>query len=237
MPVRLSTLGLVTATTAALLAATGCDPADDGKASSSEETYEVPGEIKTIDLRGRLGAVEVVAGGGGVRVTEHREYSGTAPQTSHRTDGGTLHLLDKGCEAQDKGKNGKTCETRYRIEAPAGVSLKIGMDGGPITITGITGPLDVTTDLGQINGTGLAGDTRVRTNGGDVDLRYGTAPASLDSTNKLGSTTVYLPSAAAYRFEVTVELGNKTIDLPSRPDADHRIKLTAQGGDITVRAA
>ncbi|WP_173071706.1 DUF4097 family beta strand repeat-containing protein [Phytohabitans houttuyneae] len=233
MPARLSTLGLVTAATAALFAATGCG-LTDGETSSTVETYDFT-EIKTIDLRGEAGAVEVVATAGGVRVTERREYSGTAPKTSRRTDGGTLFLRDDGCDTQWRIR--KNCETTYRIEAPAGISLKINVDAAPVTITGITGPLDVTTDVGAINGTGLAGNTRVRTDVGDVDLRYGAAPDSLDATNDVGSTTVYLPSTAAYRFDVRVDVGDTTIDLPNRADANHRIKLTADVGDITVHAA
>jgi hypothetical protein len=139
--------------------------------------------------------------------------SGSAPKTSHRTDGGTLYLVDEGCDTQIRIR--KTCETDYRVEAPAGVSLKIDVDAAPVTITGITGALDVTTDIGAINGTGLAGATRVSTEVGDVDLRFGAAPASLDATNDVGSTTIYLPSAAAYRFEVKVDIGDTTSTCPT----------------------
>jgi len=231
MHARLSTLGLATA---ALLAFAGCGLVD-GEKSTTTEAYDVEGDIKTIDLKGQAGAVELVAAEGGIRVTERREYSSTAPKTSHRSEGGTLYLVDKGCDTQLRIR--RACETTYRIEAPAGVAVKIQVDAAPVTITGITGPLDVTTDVGAIKGTGLGGATRIRTDVGDVDLRYGAAPASLDATNDVGSTTVYLPSAATYRFEVKVDVGDTTIDLPSRPDADHRIKLTADVGDITVRAA
>lgn len=231
MLARLSTLGLATA---ALLAAAGCGLVD-GEKSSTAETYDVRGDIKTIQLNGQAGAVEVVATDTGVRVTERREYTGTSPKTSHRTEGGTLYLVDKGCDTQIRIR--KTCETNYRIEAPAGVALTIEVDAAPVTITGITGALDVSTDVGTIKGTGLAGTTRIRTNVGDVDLRYGAAPASLDATNDVGSTTVHLPSGASYSFDVDVDMGDTTIDLPNRPGADHRVKLTADVGDITVRAA
>ncbi|BCB78623.1 hypothetical protein GCM10022251_59610 [Phytohabitans flavus] len=230
MLVRLSTLGIATAT---LLAAAGCGVLDEK--SSTAETYDVSGEIKNIDVKGQAGLIEVVAGAGGVRVTERRDYSGTAPRTSHRTEGGTLYLVDEGCEAQLRIR--KTCETNYRIEVPAGIAVKIDADAAPVTITGITGPIDVSTDVGAVNGTGLAGTTRIRTNVGDVNLRYGAAPASLDVSNDVGSTTVYLPTDEEYHFEVRMDLGDSTIDLPNRPDADNRVKLTADVGNVTVRAA
>lgn len=232
MPSRLSTLGLATATAAALLTA-GCGLT--GESSSTSESYDVSGDIRTINLHAQAGTVEVVAVASGVRVTERREYSGAAPKTSHRTENGTLYLADDGCDTQLRFR--KDCDTHYRVEAPAGVTLKIESNAAPVTITGMTGALDITTNVGGITGTGLAGETQIRSNVGDLDLRYGSAPARVDATNDVGSTTLHLPSAATYRFEVKVDVGATTIDLPNKPEADHRVKVTSNVGDITVRAA
>jgi hypothetical protein len=227
----LSTLGLAGAT---LFAAAACGVADIDT-SAEEDRYDVPGTVTALDVRAGAGSVTVVATDGPVRVRETRRYSDKPPRTSHRTEGGTLFLADDGCDG--KRRFNFRCETDYRIEVPAGVTVTLKADASEITLTGITGALDISTDVGAIKGTGLAGATKARTNVGDVDLRYATVPASVDTSNDVGSTEVYLPSSGSYRFDVDVELGDQSIDLPTSPGAKTLVTMRGNVGDVSVRAA
>ncbi|MEH1125868.1 DUF4097 family beta strand repeat-containing protein [Micromonospora sp. CPCC 206061] len=227
----LSTLGLAGVT---LLAAAACGVADIDT-SAEEDRYGVPGTVTALDVRANAGSVTIVATDGPVQVRETRRYSDEPPRTSHRTEGGTLYLVDDGCDG--KRRFNFKCETDYRVEVPAGVTVALKADASEVTITGITGALDIATDVGAIKGTGLAGKTKAYTNVGDVDLRFATVPASVDTSNDVGSTAVYLPSTGSYRFDVDVELGDQNIDLPTSPDARTLVTMRGNVGDVSVRAA
>lgn len=227
----LSTLGLAGVTVFAVAA---CGVADLDT-SEEEDRYGVPGTVTALDVRAAAGSVTIVATDGPVQVRETRRYSDKPPRTSHRTEGGTLLLADDGCEG--KRRFNFKCETDYRIEVPAGVTVTLAADAAAVTLTGITGALDIRTDVGAIKGTGLAGATKAHTNVGDVDLRFATVPASVDTSNDVGSTTVYLPSTGTYRFDVDVELGDRNIDLPTSPGAKTLVTMKGNVGDVSVRAA
>lgn len=227
----LSTLGLAGVT---LFAVAACGVADIDS-SEEEDRYGVPGTVTAIDLRADAGAVTIVATNGPVQVREIRRYSDKPPRTSHRTEGGTLFLVDDGCEG--KRRFNFTCETEYRIEVPAGVAVTLEADAADVTLTGITGALDIRTDVGAIKGTGLAGATKAYTNVGDLDLRYAAVPASVDTSNDVGSTAVYLPASGSYRFDVDVELGDQEVGLPTSPDAKTLVTMRGNVGDVSVHAA
>ncbi|MEJ3745499.1 hypothetical protein WEI85_19680 [Actinomycetes bacterium KLBMP 9797] len=217
-----------------LLAAAACGVVDTDT-SEKEDRYGVPGTVTALDVRTDAGSVTIVATDGPVQVRELHRYSGEPPRTSHRTDGGTLFLAADGCGG--KRPFNFVCETEYRIEVPAAVTVTVAADAAAVTLTGVTGALDITTDVGEIKGSGLAGMTKARTNVGDVELRYATVPARVDTANDVGTTKVYLPLSGSYRFDVDVELGNQDIDLPTSPEAKTLVTMRGNVGDVAVHAA
>lgn len=219
------------AVTVALVA--GCDTTAL-EVAEDQTTYDVQGAVTKLDLTGGSGSVEVTAGDGPLRVEERHVYADLPPLTSHRVEGGTLYLLDRGCGKAADAEG--PCATHYRVEVPRALAVTVKVRTAPVTVTGLTGTLDITTDVGEIKGSGLAGSTKATTSVGDVELRYAVAPPAVDVTNDVGATRVFLPAQGAYRIDAKTAAG-PTVDLPSRPDARNTVTLRSTSGAITVAPA
>lgn len=198
------------------------------------KAYDVPAGVTALDLAGWAGSVEVSATEGAPRVRERRVYADVPPLTSHRVEGGTLRLVDRGCgKAADADG---ACETHYQIEVPAGLAVTVKVGTAPVTVTGLAGALDVTTDVGAVKGSGLAGPVKATSSVGDVELRFAAAPRAVEVRNEVGATRVYLPASGAYKIEAQSDAA-PTVGLPSRPDAPCAVTLRSTTGEITVAAA
>ena len=208
----------------AVLVVAGCDTSALEEAEDLT-SYDVAGSVTALDLIGGSGSVEITVADGPVRVRERRLYNGVPPLTSHRVEGGTLHLLDQGCgkAAEAEGQ----CETHYQVKVPRGLA---------VTVTDLAGTLDVTTDVGAIKGSGLTGKTKATTSVGDVELRYTAAPPAVEVTNEVGATQVFLPVGGAYRIDAKTAAG-PAVNLPSSPDAKSTVTLHSDTGAITVAPA
>jgi hypothetical protein len=217
----------------AVLVVAGCDTTAL-KVAEDAETYDVTGAVTKVELTGGSGSVEIVAVDGQLRVRERHVYGDVPPLTSHRVEGGILYLLDRGCgKAADA--DGQ-CATHYRVEVPPALALTVKVRTAPVAVTGVTGALDLSTDVGPIKGSGLAGKTDVTTSVGDVELRYATAPPAVSVTNDVGDTRLFLPSQGAYRIDARTAAG-PVVDLPSRPDAKSTVTLRSDTGAIMVAPA
>jgi hypothetical protein len=217
----------------AVLAVAGCDTSAFEEAEDLT-TYDVPGAVTKVELTGGSGSVEVVAVDGPPRVQERRVYADIPPLTSHRVEGGTLYLLDRGCgkAADAEGR----CATHYRVELPRTVAVTVKVRTAPVTVTGVAGTLDVTTDVGAIKGSGLAGPTKATTSVGDVELRYAAVPPAVAVTNDVGATRVFLPRQGTYRIDAKTAAG-AVVNLPSSPDAKNAVTLRSNTGEVTVDPA
>jgi len=211
----------------------GCDTSAL-KEAEAEAAYEVSGTVTAVDVAGRSGSVEVVAVDGPLRVRERHVYTSVPPLTSHRVEGGTLHLLDRGCGKQADAAG--PCATHYRVEVPRAVAVTVKVGTAPVTVTGVTGALDLTTEVGAINGSDLAGATKATTSVGDVELRYAAPPSTVDVTNDVGATRLFLPAAGRYRFQ-TQTSASAVVDLPSRPDAPNAVTVRSSTGEVTIGPA
>lgn len=196
-------------------------------------TYDISGTVTALELTGGSGSVEVAAVDGPLRVRERHVYADLPPLTSHRVEGGTLYLLDRGCgkAADAEGQ----CATHYRVEVPRTLAVTVKVRTAPVTVTGVTGALDITTDVGAINGSGLAGTTKATTSVGDVELRYAAVPPAVDVTNDVGATRVFLPAQGAYRIDA--KTAAPVLNLPSSPGAKSAITLRSTTGAIEVAPA
>jgi hypothetical protein len=217
----------------ALFAVAGCDTTAL-EVAEDLQTYDVPGAVTALELAGGSGSVEVAAVDGPLRVRERRVYADVPPLTSHRVEGGTLFLLDRGCGKAAEAEGG--CATHYSVEVPRGVAVTVKVRAAPVTVTGVAGALDITTDVGAIRGSGLAGTTKAVTSVGDVELRYAAVPPGVDVRNDVGDTRVFLPAAGAYRIDAQTAAG-PVVNLPSAPRAKSAVTVRSSTGAITIAPA
>ncbi|MET7783247.1 DUF4097 family beta strand repeat-containing protein [Streptomyces mirabilis] len=201
---------------AAAVVTTGCQESDGlGKsASSSSQSYDVTDKVTGVSVDNNGGNIEIVAGtGSAIKVTERLEYSDSKPKTEHSVSGGELALKGGDC-----GGSASKCSVDYRIEVPAGVKV------------------DASTGGGNITGTGLGGTVVAKTSGGNIDVAFGTAPASVNADSEGGNVTVKLPKGS-YAVDASTDGGNKKVDVPVNDGSANKVKAHSAGGDVTVRSA
>jgi hypothetical protein len=131
----------------------------------------------------------------------------------------------------------------------------LGTDGGNITLTGATGPLSlsssggdvsfstvtgdaatVSTDGGNVNGTGInIPRVTANSNGGDIDLTFAGSVAlhDLQVTTNGGNVTVVVPPGQ-YHVTTTANGGTVSQSIQSYRNSPNVIKLTTDGGDISL---
>lgn len=217
----------------AILIVGGCDTSAL-KESEDLTTYDVTDAVTALELIGGSGSVEIKATDGPLRVQERRLYDGVPPLTSHRVEDGTLFLLDRGCGKASDAKG--QCATHYSVEVPRGLAVTVTVRDAAVTVTGVAGALDVTTDVGPIKGAELTGRTKATTSVGDVELRYAAAPPAVDVTNDVGATHVFLPAQGAYRIDARTAVG-PVVNLTSQASAKSAVTLRSNTGAITVDPA
>ncbi len=204
----------------------------DRPQNTEVHTYTVSGAPTRLDVTNHLGHVEVVAGDGPIQVTETWRFDDAKPTTTHGIDGDTLRLSENGCE------RGHACQVDYRVRVPAATAVTAKDTAGAMTLTGITGDIDVTDTAGRIDGTGLgAKNTVVRDSAGAIDLRYTAVPDSVDAHDSAGSITIRVPDSVAYHVDAHTTAGKTSVDIPQDGSSPHRIVADDTAGAITIGRA
>ncbi|MFK0256754.1 DUF4097 family beta strand repeat-containing protein [Streptomyces sp. NPDC090445] len=212
---------------------------DDAEVTEAVTAVEVPDA--------RSGSVEVVPGTGpGVRLHRTVRYRGdTEPVPGRQLSQGRLVLTD-GCA--------KDCRTDWRLEVPAGATVKLAGSSGSLTVTGVaaadltstsgdvraegvTGPLRVRTTSGSVTATGLTGPSAdAVASSGNVRLEFAKGPGSVSAESTTGDVTLRLP-AAPYRVEASTDSGRRDVSVPTDPAAAARLTARTSSGDIRVSAS
>ncbi|WP_441245353.1 DUF4097 family beta strand repeat-containing protein [Kitasatospora sp. McL0602] len=210
---------------------TGCG----GKVTAETHSYQVADRITTLQVRSPGGTVEVVAGTQDtVQVTETVRYDGDKPTVGHTTSGGALSLEASEC---GHGIGHRVCQVSYRVEVPKSVEVKIRNTGGDVTVTGLSGALDLTADGGAVR---VAEVTSKRltahADGGTVTAKFAAAPDMVDIDSAGGSVTAQLPDAA-YAVDATTDGGSQKVQVRTDPGSSHKVKVRSDGGSVAVLPA
>ncbi|MGW4683653.1 DUF4097 family beta strand repeat-containing protein [Streptomyces sp. NPDC004244] len=222
----------------------------DERLTTLSDDAEVTGEVTAVEVPdARSGSVEVVPGSGhGVRIHRTVRYrGGTEPVPGRQLSQGRLVLTD-GCSGSGP------CSTDWRLEVPAGATVKLAGSSGRLTVTGVAAA-DLTTSSGDVRAEGVTGPLRVRTtsgsvtatgltgaiadavaSSGDVLLEFAKGPGSVSAETTSGDVTLRLP-AAPYRVEAATDSGRKEVSVPTDPAAAARLATRTSSGDIRISGA
>lgn len=199
------------------------------RATTETRPYDVTGTVTTASVDSDGGRITVVAGPS-VRVTETLRYTGTRPDPTHTLDGTAL-TFTAGCP----GHRGN-CGVDYRIELPAGTTMTLDSGGGRITVEGMAGDVDLSSNGGAVAASALSSPTfTARTGGGASDLEFTATPAAVRVDSAGGDVTIRVPGER-YAVDVRADGGETTILVSQDADAAHRIAVDSQGGDVRVSA-
>jgi hypothetical protein len=160
-----------------------------------------------------------------VQISEMIIWSASPPAVVQSVSGGRLSLADPAC-AND------SCSVSFVVKVPSGVTVtavggplfisgtagaNLDSEGGPVSVTGIHGPLNVSTHGGPLQINGLTGPLRADTGGGQVVATHVTAATAVVTTSR-GPAQIEF-SAAPTSVTVTTSGGLAELSVPGGPYA------------------
>ncbi|MGI5207142.1 DUF4097 family beta strand repeat-containing protein [Spirillospora sp. CA-108201] len=177
-----------TATAAAAAAATAAALAGCGNVSvgrhQQERSYTAPAGTTGLKITAHRGRVEVIASDSpGIRVTERLRWSNdkNRPKARHVSEGRTL-ALSSSCGRNAMGFG--ACGVSYRVQVPRGMPVQIDSEDGAIEASGLAGAVRLRSRSGAVRATDLRATTvSISSDDGSVHVtgRAGTADLHSDS--------------------------------------------------------
>ena len=194
-------------------------------------TYNLPAGVKTLTVNNQAGTTQVTATSGAGQI--HVVQRPAGKPTAYRKTAGSAATIGANCPG---GIHFGDCHMDYQIQLPPGTALTVAADAGRVILHGGLTRAQVTTDAGQVSGTGLgSGSFTVATQVGEVDLAFASAPARVKVTTTTGAIDVTVPGGASYKVTTSATVGDEDVTVPSDANAANIIDLRAEVGHISLR--
>lgn len=186
-----------------------------------------PGVVRSLEVDVEVGRVEVVPGGGDeATITRTRRYLLRAPKTSEGLVDGVLRVA-----AECEGPVAVSCAVDYRLEVPIGVPVRIHTERGTVSVTDMTGMVEVDAGAGNVRLIRTRGPVRVDTTAGNVD-GVDLAPQFLDATTGGGRIRLSMAEPPG-RLGLKAGAGNIDVGLPTAPGG-YRVATDTGAGKVDV---
>ncbi|HEY3881436.1 MAG TPA: hypothetical protein VGM12_22820 [Trebonia sp.] len=193
----------------------------------SVQSYGAPIKVTTVPGNGPAQVAEAVT---------FNSFDGSPPAVTHGVSHGLLTLSAPACATFD-------CSVAFAVTVPAGVTVNAVADGGQVTLVG-TGAATVDSGGGSVFASGISGPLSVNAEGGDITVNKTTAAADLDS----GGGPV---SADGVAGKLTVHAEGGGITVSGAPSAyldsgggpvyasaiSGPLTVSGEGGGVTVTGA
>lgn len=214
-------------------------------------TLTSPEPVRAVEVDVEHGRVDVVATDGDLaRVTVTRQWLLGEPGVRDVLEGGVLRL-----EAECPTFVTAGCSVDYRVEAPAGVAVRVTTDRGSVSVAGVTGMVEVDSGAGNVRLDRTRGPARVETSAGNVDgveivaeyldattdagrirLSLAEPPGRLGLKTGAGNIDVALPAApGGYRVTTDTGAGQVDVGVEQNPGGNRAVSATTGAGNIRVR--
>jgi hypothetical protein len=192
-------------------------------------TLAQPGPVRSLEVDVEVGRIEVVPGEtDGATITRTRRYLVGGPKAAEALADGILRV---NAECQSLVAAG--CAVDYRLEVPAGVPIRIRTERGSVSVTDMTGMVEVDAGAGNVRLTRTRGPVKVDTSAGNVD-GVDLAAQFLDATTSAGRIRLSIAEAPG-RLGLKTGAGNIDVRLPTTPGGYRVATETGAGkADVTV---
>ncbi|MFG3056469.1 DUF4097 family beta strand repeat-containing protein [Kitasatospora sp. NPDC048239] len=218
-------LGAMAITVAVLGGMSGCLLDDEER---RDVGYGVAEPVRVLVVEGHTGGITVRGGGDAVRVTEHQNYRGAAPRSSHVVQDGTL-TLTYDCE---------DCGVGYEVDVPAGTRVRVGSETGGVRLSGLAGEVEAKVGTGGVEANGLTSRVvRLTTGTGGIEASFAAGPDTVEARAETGGVTVRVPAGQAYAVDASAGTGGVSVEVPREPGAARSITARTGTGGVTVRGA
>jgi hypothetical protein len=187
--------------------------------SIESQTEAFASTVDQIVVEGTNGSVTFEAGSRG-EITVEREWLFTdAPEVEIVESEGTLHIT---------GDCGRWCRIHISGTAPAGTGLQVRTDAGSIDVTGLSGGLDLTTSAGSLTVTDVGGPAKLWTDAGWI--RGSIVDGDVDARTSAGGIDLEIRGDFAVASAVT-DAGSVRLSVP---DDVYRVEAETSVGSTDV---
>jgi DUF4097 and DUF4098 domain-containing protein YvlB len=233
--------------TALIAALAGCDRVSELKTENQTQQYAE--RITRVEIELSAGDVTFSpATADGISVSRRVGWRSDKPVVTETFNAGTMHISFR-CPKRTR------CRVDYDLRVPASASVHARTDAGDITLTGITGDLDLGADSGDVTLEGAAGTVRASADSGDVTatglrstdvaakadsgnvaLTFAAAPTAVDARADSGNATITVPHAeGGYAVRAEVDSGKRTVAVDEVASSPRHVVALVDSGNATVR--
>lgn len=171
-----------------------------------------------------------------------------------QADGGNVTINANQRASSWNDDNNNVVNTRFDIQVPRKIDVKVHVFSSPVTITGVEGDYDVDSFSGSLSLTGPSGAVKAKTFSGDIDIACAPSVSKPEITANTfsGDIEVRVPANASASVDFNTFSGDLDTSLPltlirkskrsleaslnasgSRPS--NELKLKTFSGDVTIR--
>jgi hypothetical protein len=131
------------------------------------------------------------------------------------------------------------CAGDLALTLPAHTGLRLRQTSGETDLTGIGGPLDVTTASDRLTAVALhCAGARFRVTSGSADVGFSGAPGALSVQATSASMTLRLPAdGAGYAVSSAATSANVSVQVPQDGAAAHHVSLQVASGSLALLPA
>ena len=196
-----------------------------------EHSYAFTGKALSIDTA--IGDVHIVPGKPGqITVARRLTYGLRRPYVEERVDGDTFRVSDHPCTAD---RAFSSCEVRWLLQVPRDVDVDVTTQGGSINVSGMTNTVKLVSD---------SGDVRVLAPSGKLVTlrsRTGEVMAQNVSSEQVVATSIKGAVSLTFRTPPSLVVGRSDTGKVGvvLPDGDESYRIEAkssQDGSRTVTA-
>ncbi|MDQ1682186.1 MAG: hypothetical protein QOH99_727 [Frankiaceae bacterium] len=145
------------------------------------------------------------------------------------------------------------CSVNFEIAVPAGFAIDVSASGGDVRATGLNGDARLSSSGGDVSVSAMSGNltldsgggdvraTRLTSphvlatsSGGDVEVRFSSAPVAVDARSSGGDVGVHVPGGDSYRIQTSSSGGDVHMSVPRNDLAERSLTAQSSGGDVTM---
>lgn len=198
------------------------------------DVFTAPAPVIAVTVSAGSGAVAMDAGPDDAltaRVT--RGYAFFAPEASTGSTAGRV-VIDAACPALGVLTG---CSVDIDVVSPPGAAVTATSTGGPVMVTGMTGPVIARSTAGGVAVLRSRGArVRATSTAGDVRVEADRAPGRVEASTTAGGVTVVVPRGD-YRVDASAGTGAVNLrGITDTPSSRRVIVASATAGDVTIRA-
>ena len=200
--------------------------------TTAQNSYTITEPVTSLKIDNPVGDTEIQGTDATtVSVTEQLRYSGNPPQTRYPVSGGQLSLSYSCPGVFDV----NACKVTYLVKVPRRLAVEIDDKVGMIKLSGLAGPLTLTSSTGDIDATGLTSNAvTAQGRAGAISLRFSEPPTTADAQTEVGSITVQLPADSAYAVDAGSQVGVADVTVQRDPGSTHHIMAHSRVGSVRV---